>query len=446
MRGNGRFGVVTMVILLISASGGAAVASQARTARPTTTLVTKSVTGGQENQYGTGPSLSADGHYLAYFSWATNLVRGDHNRASDIFLWHRSTRTTRLVSVRGTTASGHRLNASSYYAIVSPDGRFVIYNSDATDLMPGAGYGALYIRDRRNGVTHLLSRSSTGDVANGWTGSASISADDRYVVFQSDATNLVRRDTNRQTDIFLRDRATGAVRRVSVTGSGAQANNWSRWPMISADGRYIVFSSAASNLVHGDTNHRADVFVRDRRTGRIGRVSISSTDVQATNRSRFGVISGDGRYVAFESDAANLVPADTNHSTDILVHDRRIGTTTLVSRSTSGTEGNGDSGEPAISTDGRYVAFDSVASNLVTGDTDNVSDIFRHDLATGTTIRISVTTTGAQPNAGSGGSGTGGPAISAHGHWIAFPSDASNIVPGDPTNHQTDIFLRGPLP
>ena len=200
-------------------------------AGPATRLVTVSLGGKQQNGYGAGPSLSADGRYLAYFSWATNLVRGDHNGWSDVFLWRRTTGTTRLVSVRGATTSGQALNQASYYALVSPDGRFVIYNSDATNLMPGVEQG-LYIRDRRTAVTGLLSRSSNGAVANGWTGSASISADDRFVVFQSDATNLVRHDTNRNTDIFVRDRSSGTVRRVSVSRSGVEADSWSRWPMI----------------------------------------------------------------------------------------------------------------------------------------------------------------------------------------------------------------------
>jgi Tol biopolymer transport system component len=446
MPGSSWVGIVTAVILVMSASGGDADAGQAGASGPASTLVTRSVTGGQENQYGTGPSLSADGRYLAYFSWATNLVRGDHDGWSDVFLWRRTTRTTRLVSVRGATSAGHQLNQSSYYAAVSPDGQFVIFNSDATNLVPGAGYGALYIRNRRTGVTHLLSRSSTGAVANGWTGSASIAADDRYVVFQSDATNLVGRDTNGKTDIFVRDRSTGAVRRVNLTRSGGQANHWSRWPMISADGRDIVFTSVASNLVPGDTNNRADVFVCDRRTGRIQRASVSSTGTQTTDRSRFGVISGDGRYVAFQSGAPNLVAGDTNNKGDIFVRDRQTGTTTLVSRSTSGAAANGSSENVAISTDGRYVVFDSVASNLVAGDTNDAGDIFRRNLTSGRTIRVSITTSGAQANGRSGGRDIGGAAITAHGHWIAFPSNASNLVPGDPSNRQTDIFLRGPLP
>ncbi len=193
--------------------------------------------------------------------------------------------------------------------------------------------------------------------------------------------NLVAGDTNNENDVFVRDRQTGTTSRVSVSSSGVQANALSGGAAISADGRYVAFRSYASNLVAGDTNIDPDVFLRDRQTGTTSRASVSNSGVQANSGSDSAAISPDGRYVAFRSYASNLVAGDTNIDPDVFLRDRQTGTTSRVSVSSSGTQANGGSYGAAISADDRYVAFASEASNLVAGDTNNTYDVFVHELA-----------------------------------------------------------------
>jgi Tol biopolymer transport system component len=236
------------------------------------------------------------------------------------------------------------------------------------------------------GITIRVSVDSAGtqgdDASETW-GSAQISADGRFVVFDSYATSLVPNDTNDSTDIFVRDRLTGETTRVSVDSTGKQANDYSLGAAISFEGRYVAFDSFASNLVAADTNQQEDVFVHDCLTGETTRMSVDSLGNQGNNFSAGSSISGNGQYVAFVSAATNLVSGDTNNSTDIFVHDRLTGETTRVSVDSAGNQGNGDSTLPSISADGRFVAFESRASNLIPADTNNSSDVFVHDRLTG---------------------------------------------------------------
>ena len=205
------------------------------------------------------------------------------------------------------------------------------------------------------------------------SGRPAISADGRFVAFSSDASNLVAGDTNGRGDIFVRDRLTGTTERLSLASDGTQAN---RLTSISADGRFVTFSSSASNLVAGDTNRQADVFVHDRLTSTTERVSVASDGTQANGDSSFPSISADGRFVTFVSRASTLVAGDTNSRDDVFVHDRQTGTTERVSVASDGTQGNRNSRFSSISADGRFVKFDSAASNLVAGDTNFTYDIF----------------------------------------------------------------------
>jgi hypothetical protein len=234
----------------------------------------------------------------------------------------------------------------------------------------------------------------------------------------------------------VHDRQTGATTRVSVSSVGGQGNDFSSGPALSADGRYVAFESTASNLVAGDTNGSGDVFVHDRQTGATTRVSVSSTGEQGNGNSFRAALSADGRYVAFESTASNLVAGDTNGTSDIFVHDRQTGATTRVSVSSAGEQGNNNSFRSALSANGRYVAFYSLASNLVAGDTNGRWDVFVHDRQTGVTRRVSVSSAGVQGNHDSMW-----PALSADGRYVAFDSVASNLVPGD-TNETWDVFIR----
>lgn len=312
--------------------------------------------------------------------------------------------------------------------------------AEARSLQPGMHHGYLPMVmapfSSPPGSTMLVSVASDGTQGNLGSFMPAISADGRYVAFESAASNLVEGDTNEAHDAFVHDRETGETTRVSITSNGMQGNNSAYGPTISADGRYVAFYSVASNLVSGDTNLVYDAFVHDREMGETTRVSIASDGTQANMATFVPTISADGRYVAFGSYASNLVNGDTNGYEDIFVHDRETGQTTRVSVASEGEQGNGDSHKPSISEDGRYVAFESIASNLVDGDTHGHPAIFVHDRETGQTTLVSAASDGTPGNGYSYS-----PAISADGHFVAFWSAASNLVNGD-TNGSDDIFVH----
>jgi Tol biopolymer transport system component len=223
---------------------------------------------------------------------------------------------------------------------------------------------------------------SSGAQANSGVTFPSISADGLIVAFNTDASNLVAGDTNGKWDVFVHDRATGTTERVSVRSNGSEANGVSELPALSSDGRFVSFDGDASNLVVGDRNRCNDVFVHDRATGATERVSVDSSGTEGAASSHYAAISGDGRFVTFSSVAVNLVAGDTNGRTDIFVHDRASGVTERVSVDSAGVQSNGNSGEsdfPVISADGNAVAFASEATNLVAGDTNGVMDMFVHE-------------------------------------------------------------------
>jgi Tol biopolymer transport system component len=361
----------------------------------TTTRVSKSSAGVEGNDYSDSPSISADGRYVAFESLATNLVSGDTNGAYDIFVRDRTAGTTTLVSKNSAGVEG---DSGSYSASISADGRYVTFQSSATNLVSGDtnGMGDIFVRDRQTGTTYLVSRDSAGVEGNGYSDSPSISADGRYVAFYSGSTNLVTGDSNGYNDIFVRDRQTGTTTRVSKSSAGVEGDGHSSNPSISSDGRYVTFESMATNLVSGDTNGKRDIFVRDRQTGTTYLVSRNSAGVEGDGQSYNPSISADGGYVTFDSGSTNLVSGDTNEAWDIFVRDRQTGTTTQVSRNSAGVEGDGSSFYPSISADGRYVKFESTATNLVPGDTNGYNDIFVRDRQTGTTTSVTVTEPPAQ--------------------------------------------------
>ena len=389
------------------------------------------------------PSISADGRFVAFGSWSTNLVPGDTNGWFDIFVRDRRAATTERVSV---STGGVQGDFMSVTAAISADGRFVAFGSGAGNLVAGDTNGRYdaFVRDRLSGTTERVSVSSAGVQGDGNSASGggfsevAISAGGRFVAFASDAANLLAGDTNGLLDVFVRDRRTGRTGRASVGAAGVQGNSASYSPAISADGRFVAFTSDAANLVAGDINGQADVFVRDRLAGRTERVSVGAAGLQGDGRSRNPAISADGRYVAFVSEADDLVPGDSNAAQDVFVRDRLAGTTARVSVSTAGSQGSsrGGSGAPSLSPGGRFVAFQSLATNLVPGDTNGKSDVFVRDRVAGTTVRVSVGAGGVQANGRSAA-----PAVSADGRFVAFHSRAFNLVPGD-TNGATDVFVR----
>ncbi len=391
---------------------------------------------GNNNSFGS--SVSADGRYVASHSFATNLVAGDTNNASDVFVHDTSTGDTIRVSVNSAATEG---NDNSFDPSVSADGRYVAFQSSASNLVAGDtnNLSDVFVHDTSSGDTTRVSVDSAGVEGNEDSSWASVSADGRYVAFQSSASNLVAGDTNNASDVFVHDTSSGVTTRVSVDSAGVEGDTGSSSPSVSADGRYVVFESAASNLVAGDTNSASDVFVHDTSSGVTTRVSINSAGVEGNGSSLEPSVSTDGRYVAFHSLASNLVAGDTNDRADVFVHDTSSDATTRVSVNGAGVEGNTTSSGASVSADGRYVAFASVASNLVAGDTNGVSDVFVHDTTSGDTIRVSVHTDGVEGNNTSSGA-----SVSADGRYVAFDSFASNLVAGD-TNFRADVFVHQAL-
>lgn len=390
--------------------------------------------GAQGNDLSRRPFLGGDGRYVAFESLASNLVDGDKNGFLDIFVRDRQTGTTQRVSI---SSSGQEGDGISFGSKMSGDGRFIVFESQASTLVPGDtnGFADIFVYDLQTGVTERVSVDNGGVQANSTSAYAYSNSDGRYVVFYSSATNLVPGDTNGVADIFVRDRQTGTTERVSVSSSGVQADEVSFCPSISEDGRFVSFVSYATNLVPGDTNGMPDIFVHDRQTGTTQRVSVSSQGVEANDASTDAKISGNGRFVAFFSEASNLVPGDTNRVGDLFVRDLQTGTTTRVSLRSDGVQGNRISYDARISRDGRYVSFDSDATNLVDGDTNGKTDIFVHDRQTGTTTR------GSADRNGVGGNGSSqANRISGDGQFLAFDSGAANLVPGD-SNGQIDVFI-----
>jgi Tol biopolymer transport system component len=433
------FGTAVLLLALLVQGTSPAWAALAETTAGTTTRVSVASDGTQGNDFSGDSAISATGRFVAFDSPATNLVSDDTNGVPDVFVHDRKTGQTTRVSVASDGTQG---DCNSDFPSLSANGRYVAFDSCASNLVSGDSNGFVdtFVHDRATGQTTLVSVASDGTQGNDSSSShVSISANGRYVAFQSFASNLVSGDTNNTLDVFVHDRQTGQTTRVSVASNGTQGNGLSAHPSLSANGRYVAFASSASNLVSGDTNGAEDVFVHDRKTGRTTLVSVASDGTQGNGESAFPSISDTGRYVAFFSSASNLVSGDTNFASDIFVHDRQTGRTTRVSVASDGTQANDGSGVLSISANGRFVAFESVATNLVSGDTNNSQDIFVHDRQTGQTTRVSVGSNGTQ---GNGHSFDPYPAsISANGRFVAFESVATNLVSGD-TNGVTDIFVH----
>jgi Tol biopolymer transport system component len=384
------------------------------------------------------PAISSDGLYVAFESASSNLVAKDTNMQPDVFVHDRMTGTTERVSVDST---GAQANDWCSLPSISADGIIVAFCSPASNLVAGDSNGLsdIFVRDRGTGLTERVSVDSSGAESDGDSFASSISADGRFVVFESDATNLVAADTNGVRDVFLHDRSTGVTTRISVDSSGSDGNGSSDGPSISSDGSTVVFMSNASNLVPYDTNGMPDIFVRDIATSVTERVSVDSSGGEANLFSSVSSISGDGRVIAFDSVASNLVVSDTNGMSDVFVHDRTTGITERVSVDSSGTEAAWGGTVPWISADGRTVAFQSYADDLVAGDTNSIDDVFVHDLSSGRTERVSVDSFGVQGNGFSYSWGGGG--VSADGSLVVFYSASSNLVAGD-TNGAWDVFVR----
>lgn len=334
-------------------------------------------------------------------------------------------------------SDGRQGNGPSYFGAVTANARFVVFSSDATNLVAGDTNGRtdVFRRDLKTGQTVRVSVSDAGLQADGRSFASGVSRDGRLVLFWSHATNLVAGDTNGFEDMFLRDVLLGTTTRLGSGLDGAQPNGGNRFPSMSDDGRIVAFQSYASNLVPEDANDREDIFVLDRRTGETTRVG-QPQNAESDGDSLTAQISPNGRYIAFESSATNLVPGDTNDSIDAFVLDRTRGTLVRASVSDAGVEGNQQSRSPIVSDNGRFVLFLSLATNLVPGDGNNAFDSFLHDLRRHETRRVSIASNGTEGNHGCA-RGT----FDSKGRYVAFGSHANNLVLGD-TNGAADVFLR----
>ncbi|WP_201830396.1 PD40 domain-containing protein [Microvirga zambiensis] len=380
------------------------------------------------------PQISADGRYILFTSLASNLVYGDTNNTADIFLKDLRTGILERIS---TAHGGAQANGTSIDASISGDGRYIVFRSNAPNLVHGDNNPGedLFRKDLSTGAVKLISTNVFGYQAEAPCENPQLSADGRYVVFDSGASSLVNNDTNNGFDIFRKDIVSEQVLRLSTASNGLQANGASKGAHFTPDGRYMVFQSAATNLVTGavdpnDNNRAYDIFRKDLVTGAVERVSIAGNDV-ADGESINARISADGRYVIFESTATNLVIDDTNGKRDIFRKDLVTGTIERISAFGNG-QANGESRTAQFSVDGRYVIFETRATNLAAGATSSSWDILRKDLVTGGIDRF----------VGAGGANgyLANAQMSANGRYAVIQSDATNLVPGDGSNN-VDIFL-----
>jgi hypothetical protein len=407
-----------------------------------TSLLSTDTFGVQGNSKSFNAAVSSDGLLVAFESLSNNLVSGDGNGAYDVFLKDRTTGNTELISVDSSGVQGNR---DSFLAQISDDGRFVVFSSLANNLVTGDtnGKSDVFLRDRLNGTTERVSIRSSGLQGNDTSYGLGVSSDGNLVYFESYATNLVANDTNGMPDVFVRNRATGKTTRVSVDTGGNEGDNYSYFGGMASDGSFVTFYSAATNLVPNDFNGKLDVFLHDLNSGITSRISTDPSGGDGNGDSELPRISADGRFVVYRSAANNLVANDTNGFEDVFVFDRATGVSDRVSVDSSGAEGNANSLDSvaagvstygAISKDGSIVVFDSEATNLVANDTNGFTDVFIHNRTTGVTQRVSVDSTGAEADSVSliG-------AISQDGLFIAFESFADNLDSPD-TNSTYDIF------
>jgi Tol biopolymer transport system component len=427
------FTLIIILTLFVPAAGLSAAPGAA-----TTTRISVDALGNEGNSWSTKPIISADGRYVVFESWADNLVAGDTNGANDIFVYDRQTRAPSRVSLTAADAEANGISGGWGRSAVSADGRYVAFVSAATNLVSGDTNECndIFVRDRTANTTTRVSVSSAGAQANADSDYPALSGDGHYVAFWSAASNLVAGDTNEALDIFVHDLTTHQTARIAIGGAGGV--EYGGRLNLSNDGRYVAFATHVDTLVPDDTNAVPDVFLYDRNSGQFSRVSLNSAGGEADGDSFDPAISPDARYVAFTSIATNLVPGDTNGENDVFVRDRQTGQTTRVSVSSSGSQTGPfeHSGRAVISADGRYVAFESTGSNLVSGDTNDRPDIFVRDRQTNQTTRVSVTSDGMQ-----GGGESGNASLSSDGRLVAFDSYAADLVPGD-ENAVTDVFIH----
>lgn len=426
-----------------SAAALAVLAAVASALQADTQIVSVATSGAQSTGVSDEPFVSRDGRWIVFWSFGVELVTPDSGGYLDVFLRDRLTGVTERVS---TGIGGAQANYHTRPGPISSDGRFVAFWGSASNLAPNDtnGVADVFVRDRVSQSNSIVSLSSTGAASDGESSDPAMTPDARYVAFRSTATNLLAvSDLNGALlDVFRRDRVLGTTVLVSATAAGGFATVGGAYlPSISADGRFVAFVSADGAFVSGDFNFMPDVFVRDVVTGTTVMASLGPVGQLGNGASYFPSISADGSVVAFQSSASNLVVGDTNQIMDVFVRNMTLGTTVRASVGQGGVQAQPSSSFegaylPSLSADGKRVAFLSMSPNLIPSDTNPGGDVFVHDLAHATTVCASLNTLGVQANLG-----CGYPTLSGDGTTVTFSSMASNLVPGD-SNAQADVFAR----
>lgn len=384
--------------------------------------------------------FSPDGTKIVFVSEISTLVSGDTNASLDVFVKDLITGVTTRVS---TSSTGAQTNYHTDYRdlgpVFSPDGTKVMFSNSANNLISGDDFYSadIFIKDLTTGVVTLVSANGSGTKLNSDSFDASFSSDGTKVIFSSIASNTLSGVTNTQQHVYLKDLSTGAITLVSSSAAGVAGNSLSTDAVLSSDGTKAVFCSYASNLVSGDANNTNifDIFVKDLTTGAVTLVTTDAAGVQADANSYNPIFSPDGTKVLFESNATNLVAGDTNNASDLFVKDLITGSVTRVSSNALGEGANAGSFIASFSPDGTKVLFHSSASNLVDGDTNTKTDIFLKDLVTGSVTLLNIGLNGALGNNVSDRA-----VFSPDGNTIAFFTYASNITASDTSGNQ-DIYV-----
>jgi Tol biopolymer transport system component len=435
-----------LALAAISAALLGALALPASAAKDDLDLVSRATGGAAGNGGSFAASSSGDGQFVAFTSLATNLSDADQDTVVDAFIRDMATGITTLVS-RADGLAGAGADDRTFLARVSADGRYVAFDSDADNLsaIDDKTVSDVFLRDTALSTTTLVTRADGLNGAPGGGAAPTITENGRRVAFQSQGDNLSPIDNDVLLNLFVRDVDAGTTTLVSrPDGTGLTPQDASSFiPVISGDGRVVAFESDANNLTADVTPASRDIFVRDvgaNTTTLVSRATGPAGAPAGNGQSNDPAISRDGRFVAFKSPAANLSAEDVDPVEDVFVRDLVAGTTTLVSRATgaAGAGGDGASEAPSISADGRYVAFHSAAANLSDADADPVVDVFVRDLVANTTTLVS---RAAGPAGAGGDAESNFSAISADGRYVAFPSSATNLSAED-ADAFADVFRR----
>ncbi len=414
-----------------SSAGSTPPGEQVRTA-----VVSVDRNGGPANAGSGVAKVSHNGNRVAFVSFATDLVGVDIGDYANVFARTRSTGRTQLVT---RTWTGEPTDGPSRVNGVSRTGRFVAYDSAATNIARRDTNGVydIFVRDLEQGRSERISVTYDGKQPDRESFRPSLSGNGRIVVYDSYATNLVPHDTNGGFDVFLRNRQTDTTRRISVGPGGLQADGESTGAVISADGGVVCYESGAENLVANDGNDEPDVFCYDRATRTTELASVALDGTSGVDNAVMGDVSADGRFVVFTSLGNDYVEGDGNGFADVFVRDLQEDSTVRVSLTTAGAGRKATSFWPSISADGSVVTFDTDGA-FVPGDTNTKYDVYRHRLTDGTTRRVSVADDGAQGSLASLLND-----LSGDGRFVVFLTDNNFTAGAD--NHRTDVMIRGPL-